>query len=63
MAYSLKSSSNFPFGRLFWAVFFAFLNVLNQKQDQKIAAFGSSYRRAHSNVGAADGSGRDWTIF
>ncbi|WP_238540833.1 hypothetical protein, partial [Pseudomonas sp. GM33] len=25
------------------------------KQDQKIAAFGSSYRETHSNVGAAEG--------
>jgi hypothetical protein len=32
-------------------------------EKQKIAAFGSSYRERIPNVGAAEGSGRDRTIF
>jgi hypothetical protein len=28
---------------------------LSQRKNQKIAAFGSSYRRSHSSVGAAEG--------
>ncbi|KAE9638988.1 hypothetical protein EJA71_26170 [Pseudomonas sp. PB106] len=32
-------------------------------ERSKIAAFGSSYRCTHDPVGAAEGSGRDRTIF
>jgi hypothetical protein len=37
--------------------------VTNSGSKAKIAAFGSSYRGTHSRVGAAEGSGRDRTIF